>query len=311
MNPAPAPARDGSGDPSLARGLNPGGRAESLADLAEPRPRRELALSPALLAYDAFADELRVALRNGTGERASDEAGMGIEKIIGARWRRMSASEREAHVEKAREARRKMLSRADADGGGGGGETAGKKAKKKQKRAAEADADVAPDALALAPAKKKRGRGRPTKTAAAPAAAAAQLCVADAPPAGAPRPVTIAAPGALAAHPESSKQRERTRAKIVPNLTRVMTPTGPGETTPPGAENFVGRAVEGMVDGTFDAGFLLTARVDGALMRGIVWKEETTAVGKRGGKRRKARGGARRENAAAGGAAAGGDGDGA
>jgi len=69
--------------------------------------------------------------------------------------------------------------------------------------------------------------------------------------------------------------------------------------------------VEGMVDGTFDAGFLPAARVDGALMREIVWKEERTAVGKRGGKRRKAGGAGGGESAAAEGAAAGGDGDGA
>jgi hypothetical protein len=37
----------------------------------------------------------------------------------------------------------------------------------------------------------------------------------------------------------------------------------------------MGRRVEGVVDGAFDVGYFLTVRVNGCLLRGVVWREDT------------------------------------
>jgi hypothetical protein len=75
-------------------------------------------MTPANLAYNVFADELRYALTDGAREEASDEAGLEIEKVVAERWRGLSKTEREARVERAREEQRTLR----ANGGGGGGD---------------------------------------------------------------------------------------------------------------------------------------------------------------------------------------------
>ena len=40
---------------------------------------------------------------------------------------------------------------------------------------------------------------------------------------------------------------------------------------PPGGAPLLGRGVAGVVDGAFAGGYFLTVRVDGCLLRGLVW----------------------------------------
>ena len=48
---------------------------------------------------------------------------------------------------------------------------------------------------------------------------------------------------------------------------------------PPGGAPLAGRQVEGVVDGAFAGGYFLTVRVDGCLLRGLVWDDARATSG--------------------------------
>ena len=58
-------------------------------------------MSPNLLAFNMFASEMRLVLRDST-LLSRAEMQMGIEKVIGNRWKAMTAEEKEKHIDKAR-----------------------------------------------------------------------------------------------------------------------------------------------------------------------------------------------------------------
>ena len=48
---------------------------------------------------------------------------------------------------------------------------------------------------------------------------------------------------------------------------------------PPGGAPLAGRQVEGVMDGAFAGGYFLTVRVDGCLLRGLVWDDARATSG--------------------------------
>ena len=57
-------------------------------------------MSPNLLAFNMFASEMRLVLRDST-LLSRAEMQMGIEKVIGNRWKAMTREEKEKHIDKA------------------------------------------------------------------------------------------------------------------------------------------------------------------------------------------------------------------
>ena len=69
-------------------------------------------MSPNLLAFNMFASEMRLVLRDST-LLSRAEMQMGIEKVIGNRWKAMTAEEKEKHIDKARVEQARLI----AEGG--------------------------------------------------------------------------------------------------------------------------------------------------------------------------------------------------
>ena len=69
----------------------------------------------------------------------------------------------------------------------------------------------------------------------------------------------------------------------------VLASDGPASSAPPGGDELMGKRVEGVVDGAFDVGYFLTVRVNGCLLRGIIWQEDTCmrAVGQHAAQQQK------------------------
>jgi hypothetical protein len=66
-------------------------------------------------------------------------------------------------------------------------------------------------------------------------------------------------------------------SSVLPGAKRVALTAADGvvaSAVPPGGEQLVGRQVEGVVDGEFAGGYFLTVRVNGCLLRGLVWDED-------------------------------------
>ena len=101
----------------------------------------------------------------------------------------------------------------------------------------------------------------------------AQLAPGGAPPA---RPRTTAATGGARVPVfVSAHQPHVTPQPVGPwPPVRVTSLEGPLRPVPPGGEDLRGHVVDGVVDGAFDAGYFLTVRANGCLLRGIIWREE-------------------------------------
>jgi hypothetical protein len=69
-------------------------------------------MSPNLLAFNMFASEMRLVLRD-TALLTRAEMQMGIEKVIGNRWKAMTPDEKEKHIDKARVEQARLI----AEGG--------------------------------------------------------------------------------------------------------------------------------------------------------------------------------------------------
>lgn len=249
----------------------------SLMDVARREAHSELAMSPALLAFNRYQEQQREELKNpsalaaareelkgrdkGESPGVEDEANveLRLEKLIGKRWKNLDRETRDKLVAEARGEQAKLM----AEGGVPAPSNSGRGSK--SKRAASKRAP-GPDGAPVA----KRKPGRPRKVPdAQPAPGGAQPA-----PGGAARPRTTAATGGRVPVFVSAHQPHQPQPVGPAPAVRVTSLEGPLRPVPPGGEDLRGHVVEGVVDGAFDAGYFLTVRANGCLLRGIIWREE-------------------------------------
>jgi len=255
----------------------------SLMDVARREAHSELAMSPALLAFNRYQEQQREELKNpsalaaardelkgrdkGESPGVDDEANveLRLEKLIGKRWKNLDRETRDKLVAEARGEQAKLI----AEGGVPAPSNSGRGSK--SKRAASKRAAPGPDGAPVA--KRKPGRPRKVASAQLDAPLDAQLAPGGAPPA---RPRTTAATGGARVPVfVSAHQPHVTPQPVGPwPPVRVTSLEGPLRPVPPGGEDLRGHVVEGVVDGAFDAGYFLTVRANGCLLRGIIWREE-------------------------------------
>lgn len=255
----------------------------SLMDVARREAHSELAMSPALLAFNRYQEQQREELKNpsalaaardelkgrdkGESPGVDDEANveLRLEKLIGKRWKNLDRETRDKLVAEARGEQAKLI----AEGGVPAPSNSGRGSK--SKRAASKRAAPGPDGAPVA--KRKPGRPRKVPSAQLDAPLDAQLAPGGAPPA---RPRTTAATGGARVPVfVSAHQPHVTPQPVGPwPPVRVTSLEGPLRPVPPGGEDLRGHVVEGVVDGAFDAGYFLTVRANGCLLRGIIWREE-------------------------------------
>lgn len=255
----------------------------SLMDVARREAHSELAMSPALLAFNRYQEQQREELKNpsalaaardelkgrdkGESPGVDDEANveLRLEKLIGKRWKNLDRETRDKLVAEARGEQAKLI----AEGGVPAPSNSGRGSK--SKRAASKRAAPGPDGAPVA--KRKPGRPRKVPSAQLDAPLDAQLAPSGAPPA---RPRTTGATGGARVPVfVSAHQPHVTPQPVGPwPPVRVTSLEGPLRPVPPGGEDLRGHVVEGVVDGAFDAGYFLTVRANGCLLRGIIWREE-------------------------------------
>ena len=263
----------------------------SLMDVARREAHSELAMSPALLAFNRYQEQQREELKNpsalaaareelkgrdkGESPGVEDEANveLRLEKLIGKRWKNLDRETRDKLVAEARGEQAKLM----AEGGVPAPSNSGRGSKSKR---AASKRGTGPDGAPVA----KRKPGRPRKVPdAQPAPGGAQLAPVDAQPApggaqpapgGAARPRTTAATGGRVPVFVSAHQPHQPQPVGPAPAVRVTSLEGPLRPVPPGGEDLRGHVVEGVVDGAFDAGYFLTVRANGCLLRGIIWREE-------------------------------------
>ena len=255
----------------------------SLMDVARREAHSELAMSPALLAFNRYQEQQREELKNpsalaaardelkgrdkGESPGVEDEANveLRLEKLIGKRWKNLDRETRDKLVAEARGEQAKLI----AEGGVPAPSNSGRGSK--SKRAASKRAAPGPDGAPVA--KRKPGRPRKVPSAQLDAPLDAQLAPGGAPPA---RPRTTAATGGARVPVfVSAHQPHVTPQPVGPwPPVRVTSLEGPLRPVPPGGDDLRGHVVEGVVDGAFDAGYFLTVRANGCLLRGIIWREE-------------------------------------
>lgn len=254
----------------------------SLMDVARREAHSELAMSPALLAFNRYQEQQREELKNpsalaaardelkgrdkGESPGVEDEANveLRLEKLIGKRWKNLDRETRDKLVAEARGEQAKLI----AEGGVPAPSNSGRGSK--SKRAASKRAAPGPDGAPVA--KRKPGRPRKVPSAQLDAPLDAQLAPGGAPPA---RPRTTAATGGARVPVFVSAHQPQQPQLVGPwPPVRVTSLEGPLRPVPPGGEDLRGHVVEGVVDGAFDAGYFLTVRANGCLLRGIIWREE-------------------------------------
>lgn len=290
---------------------------------------RELSMSPNLLAFNMFASEMRLVLRD-SSLLSRAEMQMGIEKVIGNRWKAMTPDEKEKHIDKARVEQARLIAeggmpQAPASSGRG----------KKQKSESAGDAQAPP----------KRRRGRPPKAGTAPAAARSKLSQLQPLPyngnvnngnnfaynnhsggasmhyGGAfmdmhddddededahardpyslynindhanfhsmsdlfmPFNSSVSTPGSNnfeKTFNDASLVQPAPAAKDVSSFLQydVVSALGGGSAAPrqsAGSYDLTGMSVEGVIDGTFDTGYYMTVRINGQVLRGMMYREE-------------------------------------
>ena len=136
----------------------------------------------------------------------------------------------------------------------------------------------------------KRKRGRPPKVKPLDAGAPARAAVAAAPaPASAPKPkkrkpnadpkpkkpnTSVFIADGPPSFPPGGGDPAADPGAVLPGAAAVslVAPDGVvASAVPPGGAPLLGRGVAGVVDGAFAGGYFLTVRVDGCLLRGLVW----------------------------------------
>ena len=257
---------------------------------------RELSMSPNLLAFNMFASEMRLVLRDST-LLSRAEMQMGIEKVIGNRWKAMTAEEKEKHIDKARVEQARLIAE------GGIASQSGSGRSKKQK--ASAANDPAP----------KRRRGRPPKTTGVPqrkSSPPSRLGNAFAPGGFNPSfldddqhhhhqhethhdrdPYSLsyndhhnlsdlfmpfnssAMPVVTNSQFDHHKSRhDDPMAFLQHDVVNVMDQDGLKPAHPPSGADLTGMRVEGFIDGAFDTGYFMTVRVNGQTLRGMLYRED-------------------------------------
>ena len=264
----------------------------SLMDVARREAHSELAMSPALLAFNRYQEQQREELKNpsalaaardelkgrekGGSPGVEDEANveLRLEKLIGKRWKNLDRETRDKLVAEARGEQAKLI----AEGGVPAPSNSGRGSKSKRAAAERKRAAPGPDASPVA----KRKPGRPRKV-----PDSAQLAGRDGDDGNAavgidarqtltlnPGTRTTAATGGRVPVFVSAHQPQQPQLVGPWPPVRVTSLEGPLRPVPPGGEDLRGHVVEGVVDGAFDAGYFLTVRANGCLLRGIIWREE-------------------------------------
>jgi hypothetical protein len=242
---------------------------------------------------------------------SAEQASARLEKTLGARWRALSDAEKSRLVASARASfqeaeQRKRLAKADPGASKPSADPAHDTTHAPAERAPREHRDearAAPEAASAQPPAPvpeptpapspadpgppvKRKRGRPPKVKPLDAAAPA--------PASAPKPKKRK-PNASEGSSPAKKQKPNTSVFIAdgpPSLppgwgdpaadpgavlpgaaaVSLVAPDGVvASAVPPGGAPLLGRGVAGVVDGAFAGGYFLTVRVDGCLLRGLVW----------------------------------------
>ena len=248
---------------------------------------------------------------------SAEQASARLEKTLGARWRALSDAEKSRLVASARASfqeaeQRKRLAKADpgtskpsADPARDTTHVPAERALRERRdeaRAAPEAASAQPPALVPEPTPApspadpgppvKRKRGRPPKVkpldAGAPAPASApkpKKRKPNASPAGAgakkPNTSVFIADGPPSFPPGGGDPAADPGA-VLPGAAAVslVAPDGVvASAVPPGGAPLLGRGVAGVVDGAFAGGYFLTVRVDGCLLRGLVWDDARATSG--------------------------------
>ena len=284
----------GAGDTPIA--------AVRAGEVPELESRGELAMSKLSSGKEPRADARHVP------SLSAEQASARLEKTLGARWRALSDAEKSRLVASARASfqeaeQRKRLAKADpgaskpsADPARDTTHAPAEREPRKHRdeaRAAPEAASVQPPAPVPEPTPApssadpappvKRKRGRPPKVKPLDAGAPA--------PASAPKPkkrkpnASRRARGRKTKHlgvhrgrspsfPPGGGTRRRTPARSCRARRRSVwsrPDRGRGVRRAPGGAPLLGRGVAGVVDGAFAGGYFLTVRVDGCLLRGLVW----------------------------------------
>jgi len=260
---------------------------------------RELSMSPNLLAFNMFASEMRLVLRDST-LLSRAEMQMGIEKVIGNRWKAMTPEEKEKHIDKARVEQARLI----AEGGMPSAPPNAVRAKKQ--KALGSTNEPAP----------KRRRGRPPKTGAHMPFARPKTSA----------PNILSAPhgfGDFLGDEEHSQEDEQDPYSLGydHNLSDLFMPFNPSHmpivnnhydnlshsnkshqdvaydasaflqqisvidndhhhnhsnsnSKSSHKSDLTGTTVEGHIDGSFDGGHFVTVRVNGQTLRGMLYQEE-------------------------------------
>ena len=223
----------------------------SLMDVARREAHSELAMSPALLAFNRYQEQQREELKNpsalaaareelkgrdkGESPGVEDEANveLRLEKLIGKRWKNGSGGEGQRRVAEARGEQAKLM----AEGGVPAPSNSGRGSKSKR---AASKRGTGPDGAPVP----KRKPGRPRKVPdAQPAPGGAQLAPVDAQPApggaqpapgGAARPRTTAATGGRVPVFVSAHQPHQPQPVGPAPAVRVTSLEGPLRPVPPG-----------------------------------------------------------------------------
>ena len=224
---------------------------------------------------------------------------MGIEKVIGNRWKAMTAEEKEKHIDKARVEQARLIAE------GGIPQQSGSGRSKKQK--ANAASDPVP----------KRRRGRPPKTTGVSQRKSSptnRQGNAFAQGGGFNSFLDVHDEHQSHHHHDSHQDRDpysfgyndhhnlsdlfmpfnSSSMPVVTNsqydhqkqrhddpmsflqhdVVNVMDQDGLKPTQPPSGADLTGMRVEGFIDGAFDTGYFMTVRVNGQTLRGMLYRED-------------------------------------
>ena len=285
----------GAGDTPIA--------AVRAGEVPELESRGELAMSKLSSGKEPRADARHVP------SLSAEQASARLEKTLGARWRALSDAEKSRLVASARASfqeaeQRKRLAKADPGASKPSADPARDTTHAPAERAPREHRDEAarrrrrrPNSLPhrfpsrrprrarrTRPRRSKRKRGRPPKVKAARRGAPAPGVRAEtekrkpnASPAGAwakkPNTSVFIADGPPS-FPPGGGTRRRTPARSCRARRRSVWSRRTGSWRPPYPRRratLLGRGVAGVVDGAFAGGYFLTVRVDGCLLRGLVW----------------------------------------
>ena len=243
----------------------------SLMDVARREAHSELAMSPALLAFNRYQEQQREELKNpsalaaareelkgrdkGESPGVEDEANveLRLEKLIGKRWKNLDRETRDKLVAEARGEQAKLM----AEGGVPAPSNSGRGSKSKRaasKRGPDRTARPSPSVNPVGRARYPTRSRRPAVHSWRPSTRSWRPAVHSRRPAAPPAPRTTAATGGRVPVFVSAHQPHQPQPVGPAPAVRVTSLEGPLRPVPPGGEDLRGHVVEGVVDGAFDAG---------------------------------------------------------